>query len=135
LLGFKVIDFQKEFTREEAYREIPKYWDEIYKKYATNVYAGNPPANPWEKALIDNSIGEYGICVDDMENGKFRYLIAGKYGGGQVPEGMVLYEFPESEWAMFDCVRPIPEALQSLNERIFKEWLPGNSDYEIGGKC
>ena len=39
----------------------------------------------------------------------------------------------QSEWAIFDCVGTIPNALQSLNTQIFKEWLPGNPDYEISG--
>lgn len=138
MFGFKVIGFAKEFTFDTAYEEIPKYWDEICEKYAGNVYAGNPPANPQEKALMDNCIGEYGICIDDESasgEGKFTYLIAGKYTGGEVPEGMMLYEFPQGEWAVFDCVGAIPEALQSLNTRIFKEWLPGNPDYEICGNA
>ncbi len=133
MFPLKVIGFQREFTFEEAYTEIPKYWDEICEKYASNVYAGNPPANAYEKALLENCIGEYGICIDDIENGKFRYLIAGKYCGGEVPEGMVLYEFPMCEWAVFDCIGAIPEALQNLNTKIFREWLPGNPDYEIAG--
>ena len=48
---------------------------------------------------------------------------------------MMLYEFEQGEWAVFDCVGAIPEALQSLNTRIFKEWLPGNADYEISGNA
>lgn len=133
MFPFKVIGFQKEFTNEEAYKEIPKFWDEICEKYAKNVYAGNPPANAYEKAIMDNCIGEYGICADDIGGGKFRYIIAGKYSGGEVPEGMVLYEFPMSDWAVFDCIGPMPDALQSLNTRVFGEWLPGNPDYEISG--
>ena len=88
MFPFKVIGFQKVFDNETAYAEIPKYWDEICEKYAYNVYAGNAPANPYEQALVDNCIGEYGICIDDIGDGKFRYLIAGKYTGGEVPEGM-----------------------------------------------
>lgn len=60
-----------------------------------------------EKALMDNCIGEFGICIDDEKassKGKFTYLIAGKYTGGEVPEGMMLYEFEQGEWAVFDCV-------------------------------
>lgn len=136
LFGFKVIGFSKVFDYETAYQEIPKFWDEICKKYAYNVYAGNPPKNEYEKALMDNCIGEYGVCIDDEKlagQGKFIYLIAGKYAGNKVPEGMMLYEFPQSEWAIFDCVGPIPNALQSLNTKIFREWLPGNPDYEING--
>ena len=135
MFPFKVIGFQKEFDTETAYAEIPKFWDDICEKYASNVYAGNPPANPYEKALTDNCIGEYGICIDDLGGSRFRYLIAGKYTGGDVPEGMALYEFPRADWAVFDCVGPIPETLQSLNTRIFREWLPGNPDYEISGNA
>lgn len=138
LFGFKVIGFARAFSYDEAYEKIPKYWDEICEKYAANVYAGNPPANSYEKAITDNGIGEYGVCIDDETiagKGKFLYLIAGKYTGGEVPEGMMLYEFPQGEWAVFDCVGAIPETLQSLNTRIFKEWLPGNPDYEIRGNA
>ena len=135
MFPFKVIGFQKVFDNETAYAEIPKFWDEICEKYAANVYAGNAPANPYEQALMDNCIGEYGVCIDDIGGGKFRYLVAGKYTGGDVPEGMVVYEFPRSDWAVFDCIGPIPEALQSVNTRIFSEWLPGNPDYELCGNA
>ncbi|MCR5034220.1 MAG: AraC family transcriptional regulator [Clostridia bacterium] len=135
MFPFKVIGFQKEFDNETAYAEIPKYWDEICEKYAYNVYAGNAPTNPYEQALVDNCIGEYGVCIDDIGGGKFRYLIAGKYTGGDVPEGMVVYEFPRSDWAVFNCIGPIPDALQSVNTRIFQEWLPGNPEYELFGNA
>ena len=135
MFPFKVIGFQKEFDNETAYTEIPKFWDEICEKYAYNVYAGNAPSNPYEQALVDNCIGEYGVCIDDIGGGKFRYLVAGKYTGGDVPEGMVVYEFPRNDWAVFTCIGPIPDALQSVNTRIFREWLPGNPEYELCGKA
>ena len=135
MFPFRLIGFQKVFTYEEAYSEIPRFWDETCEKYANNVYAGNPPASPYEQALMDNCIGEYGVCIDDLSDGRFRYLIAGKYTGGPVPEGMVLYEFPRGEWAVFDCVGPNPQTLQSVNTRIFQEWLPGNPTYELSGNA
>ena len=135
MFPFKLIGFQKEFTYEEAYSEIPKFWDETCERDASCVYAGNPPANPYEQALMDNCIGEYGVCIDDLGGGRFRYLIAGKYTGGPVPEGMVLYEFPRHAWAVFDCVGPNPQTLQSGNIRSFREWLPGNLDYELSGNA
>lgn len=135
MFPFKVIGFQKEFDYETSYAEIPKFWDEICEKYANNVYAGNDPANPCEQALMDNCIGEYGVCIDDIPGNKFRYLIAGRYTGGPVPEGMVLYEFPRGEWAVFNCVGPNPQTLQSVNTRIFREWLPANPDYELSGNA
>ena len=135
MFPLKVIGFQKIFDNETAYAEIPKFWDELCEKYANNVYAGNAPENPYEQALLDNCIGEYGVCIDDIGSGRFRYLVAGKYTGGAVPEGMVLYEFPRGDWAVFDCIGPIPEALQRLNTRIFREWLPGNPEYELSGNA
>ena len=135
MFPFKVIGFEKVFDNETAYAEIPKFWDEICEKYAKNVYAGNAPKNPWEKALVDNCIGEYGVCIDDVGGGRFRYLVAGKYTGGEVPQGMAVYEFPRGDWAVFSCVGPLPEALQSVNTRIYTEWLPGNPEWELSGSA
>ena len=132
--GFKFIGFQKEFFYETAYREIPAFWDEICEKYCNHtIYAGKAPSCPEEQAIIDNCIGEYGVCIDDLGGNRFRYLIAGRYTGGEVPKGMTLVELPQGEWAKFKCVGPMPEALQTLNTRIFKEWLPGNGEYELAG--
>ena len=135
MFPFRLIGFQKVFDTETSYAEIPKFWDEICEKYANNVYAGNAPANPCEQAIVDNCIGEYGVCIDDIGGGRFRYLIAGKYTGGEVPEGMVLYEFPRGDWAVFNCIGPNPETMQSVNTRIFREWLPGNPDWELCGSA
>lgn len=46
-----------------------------------------------------NNIGMFAICTES-ENG-FDYWIAGLYQGGEVPEGLELYSFPESSWAVF----------------------------------
>lgn len=135
MFAFRVIGFERVFSLDDSYQEIPKYWDEVCTKYAASVYAGNPPANPYEKALVDNCIGEYGICIDDIGGGRFRYLIAGKYAGGEVPDGMTVYEFPAGEWAVFDCYGPNPETLQALNTRIFREWLPENPEFELSGNA
>ena len=132
--GFKVIGFERTFDYDTAYIEIPRFWDEICEKYCNNtIYAGLAPSCPEERAIIDNCIGEYGVCIDDVGNGKFRYLIAGKYTGGEVPESMTLFEFPKGDWAKFECEGAVPDALQSLNTKIFKEWLPGNTKYEMAG--
>ena len=134
--GFRVIGFEKTFDYETAYGEIPKFWDDICEKYCSHtIYAGLAPSCPEEQAIMDNCIGEYGVCIDDgtAGPGRFRYLIAGRYTGGEVPEGMTLYEFPAGEWAKFRSVGPIPGSLQSLNTQVFKEWLPGNPDYELAG--
>ena len=39
------------------------------------------------------------------------------------------------DWVIFDCVGPMPEALQTLSAKIFKEWLPANEKYELSGNA
>ena len=58
----------------------------------------------------------FGICIDDAGKNKFRYLIAGAYKGGDVPEGMTVYELPDAAWAKFKCVGPLPGALQFFTQ-------------------
>lgn len=133
--GFKVIGFERVFKDYESMDGIPQFWDEICEKYCSHtIYAGLPPACPQEQAIMDNCIGEYGVCIHDIGDGSFRYIIAGRYTGGDVPDGMTLYEIPQGEWAKFKATGPVPEAIQSLNGRIFREWLPGNPEYELAGK-
>ena len=130
--GFQVIGFGREFTDGAAYQEIPRYWDEFSEKYLERLFAGGGPRDDVDRAVCENMVGMYGVCLDDLgRGGTFRYLIAGPYRGGVVPEGMELFTFPDMEWAKFRCVGPMPGALQSVNTQIFREWLPGNHEFEI----
>ena len=117
------IGFVKEFDMKTSYQDIPKYWDEVYSNIVTPlIERGFKASNDIEQAIVDNSIGEFGVCIDDVAgDGKFRYMIAGYYKGGNVPEGMIVYEAPELEWAIFNAVGPMPGALQSVNTKIFKD--------------
>lgn len=134
--AFKVIGFSKEFSFDSSKTEIPKFWDEIFKKYEANLFAGNAPVNEMEQAVYDNRIGEFGICIDDIgKNAKFHYMIAGRYMGGNIPDGMKVYELPEGQWAKFKCIGAIPESLQTVNTQIWNEWFPGNNEYEVAGNC
>jgi AraC family transcriptional regulator len=130
--GFKVIGFERSFSFDSSYLEIPKFWDETFGKYIVPMFAKEKPEGSLEETISNCGIGEFGICIDDAsETGKFRYLIAGVYKEGTVPEGMTVYEIPETEWAKFKCKGPLPGALQAVNTKIFKEWLPGNPEYEM----
>lgn len=44
---------------------------------------------------------------------------------------MVLYEFPMSEWVVFNYIGVLSKDLHSLDTKIFTEWLLGNPKYEI----
>ena len=36
-------------------------------------------------------------------------------------------------WAQFVCKGPLPESLQSVNTKIWTEWLPSLKGYELAG--
>ena len=131
--GFKVIGFEKTFETADAYQKIPEFWAEYRDKYLMPLLlADKQPENEVEETICNCCVGEFGVSIEDLgEKGKFRYLIAGRYTEGEVPRGMCVYEFPDMEWAKFRCVGSMPGAMQSVNTQIFKEWLPGNPDYDI----
>lgn len=150
--SFKVISFEYEVSFDTSYIEIPKLWDEFSEKYLGLLFESkspkfehnfaenhlksflnnNVPTNDMEKVVCECMVGEYGICIDDIdEDGKFHYMIAGIYHGEYVPQGMKVFEIPQSNWAKFLCVGAMPSALQTVNTNIFQEWLPNNREYNI----
>ena len=130
MFPIKLIGFETEFSFENSYVEIPKYWDEICEKYCKRIYAGQDPLTPEEHAIVDNCIGEYALCMDGNQK-TFEYMIAGRYTGGEVPKGMKLIELERGDWAVFDCYGPNPKTLQETNTKIFNEWIPNNQEYEV----
>lgn len=92
---FKIIGYQREFEYDTAYAEIPKFWDEITSQKIFPLSGKSALETPEEKTIRDCRIGEFDVCIDDIgKEGKFRYLIAGTYTDGNIPEGMTVYGFP-----------------------------------------
>lgn len=112
--SFTVMGVTRRFTNETAYKEIPKFWEE-------------------HNASDKNELikGMYGICIDDAGNtGEFDYMIADNYlPWVELPEGVTCRVIPRHTWAVFPCRGPLPESVQSVNTRIFSEWLPNCRDY------
>ena len=128
--AMKLIGFKTNISNETGYTDIPNFWTEIAKEYFMQKSSNQKVQDVVERSRV----GEYGVCIDTGNmDGQFSYMIAGNYDGGEVPDGMEVYEIPALTWAKFKCVGPIPQALQAVNTKIFKEWLPGNPDYEMSG--
>lgn len=139
----KAIGFERLFSFGRGFQEIPIFWNEFCEKCMRPLRSGEKSTGEVERLIADCAIGEFGICINEEAGdcpGKFRYMIAGtcksntlkeKESIGNIPAEMKVFEIPAYEWAKFKCIGPMPEALQTVNTRIFKEWLPGNSDYEI----
>lgn len=125
--AMQVIGIEKMIPYDRGYQVIPELWEEFRTAYCSGKKQGEV-----QQVIKNCKIGEFGICIDDGSvGGQFRYLIAGLYDGGFVPEGMKLFTIPAGLWAKFRCYGPMPGALQTVNTKIFKEWLPGNPEYEI----
>lgn len=114
--AFTVMGRLKKFQVDSAYDEIPKFWLE-------HMQSGES-----EKVC-----GMYGICIES--DGKvFDYLIADNYiPWNEVPNGYITHVIPASMWAIFPCRGKLPESLQEVNTKIWKEWLPSCNEYKLGG--
>lgn len=119
--AFKVIGRGRDFDYDSSFKQIPGFWDECWTNHMAK----------WCKEIPNCSIGTYGISLEEEGAKFFRYLVAGNYEGGKVPDDLEIAEIPALTWAKFRCIGPMPEAIQNLNTRIYSEWLPGNLKYEI----
>lgn len=107
---------------EEGYQKCPEFWEKEYSQKYSRLWQTMKPENRIEQAILDNGIGMFAICDD--KDSMFEYWIAGLYQGGEVPDGLALYTFPESDWAMFSAKGPLPGSLQALNTQVWQEWYP-----------
>ena len=116
------IGFHTEIRPEEGYQKCPEFWDREYAAKYARLWQTMKPENPVEAAILANGIGMFAICSES--GNEFEYWIAGLYQGGKVPEGLELYTFPASDWALFTTKGSIPDSIQALNTYVWQEWFP-----------
>lgn len=118
--AFKIVGVKEHFDMnlEESFQNVPLFWQKT-------VQSGIVP-----RIIAAMDREPYGLLgVSTCMNGKdFDYYIA-VASNQPALEGMAAYEVPACTWAIFDCVGPMPQALQELQKRIVTEWLP-TSGYE-----
>ena len=103
---------------EESYKKVPALWQEAAKK---NLIPQLVP-------LMDKEpLGVLGVS-SSMNEKTFDYYIA-VATDKSLPQGMTEFTIPAATWAVFECIGPLPQAIQTLQRRIVTEWLP-NSGYE-----
>ena len=114
--SFTVKAVSKVFKYEGATTEVPKFWAEHY-----------------QTGKGEYVCGMYGISIDEsMGADEFEYLIADNYiPSAETPKGIVTKIIPKHTWAVFACKGAMPKSLQTVNKKIFSEWLPNCKDYEI----
>lgn len=117
-----LIGFYTRIRPEDGYRQCPDFWEKEYQVRFQHLWQTGEAENALEKAMLDNQIGHFAICEDRA--GESYYWIAGEYQGGEVPEGLELFAFPDSDWAVFTTQGPLPGSLQQLNMEIWNDWFP-----------
>lgn len=115
-VAFTVMGFGRRFKGETAYQEIPGFWGEYLKS-----------------PIVEEIRGMYGVCLDNDPN-SFKYLIADDYKPWkEIPQDCTTHTIAAGMWAVFPCRGVHPESLQSVNTRIWNEWLPNCREYRLGG--
>lgn len=114
--AFTVLCRARTFKYEDAVAQVPQFWSEHFRSGGGNVLCGM-----------------YGINIDEsMGSSEFVYLIADNYDPTQeIPDGFTTRTIPAHTWAVFPCTGKMPQALLGLNQQIFSQWLPTNTDYKI----
>ena len=108
---FKVIGSAKKFKYDSAFKEVPMFCREQVSK---------------------GICGKYGINIDEeMGNNEFEYMIGDDYSEDRAGEGLIVKTIPKFTWAVFPCHGSSQKAVPETNKKIFEEWLPNCSDYEI----
>ncbi|MBR3305427.1 MAG: AraC family transcriptional regulator [Christensenellaceae bacterium] len=134
MLPFRLIGYEWSVTKKNSAAEIAQIWEQFRNKNKSIIQNDCQKECFSGKNVINPEIGEYGIRIFDKEDdSRFRYVIAGIYTGGDIPEGMDVYKFQLSDWAIFSCVGSMPNAVHEIVDRIFEEWLPKNDEFELSG--
>lgn len=119
--AFKVLGVSITTTTNngENTKEIPKFWERINNDGTCKQMC---------KYAATNDV-IYGICFDSDSKDTFKYAVAVSYDGGGKSEFEVM-DISACKWAIFECIGPMPLAIQNVWNRIFTEWLPA-TEYEI----
>ncbi|MGD9560465.1 MAG: GyrI-like domain-containing protein [Oscillospiraceae bacterium] len=103
--------------KQEGFAEVPKFW-------AKHGQAGTIPKLC--EVMDGDPMGVLGVSVGDWQTaGNFDYYIA-VASTQPTPAGMFSYEVPACTWAIFECRGAMPEAIQTMQQRIMTEWFPSS---------
>ena len=130
---FKVIGYKDTYTMDNCHL-IAERWREFNNRYSHILSGLQKPENDIERAIFDNKMNSCGITEYPTDK-PYNYIFGGPYQGGNVPEGMVIYEIPGGTWAVFSCIGKLPDAMEDLMPQIWDHWVKTNTEYVVDGKC
>jgi len=118
--AFRIVGVKAHFDMnvEESFAKVPLLWDQTVRNGDFKKLCALPAKEP---------CGILGVSAC-MDGKAFDYYIAAATDA-PIPQGMEAYTVPAATWAIFECVGPMPQAIQQLQTRVVTEWLP-TSGYE-----
>jgi AraC family transcriptional regulator len=105
----------------QNFLRIPQIWQEVCEAGTFDQIMALSNGSP---------SGVLGICANFRDK-EFDYFIASS-SDELCPEGMDELVIPEGLWVVFQCVGPMPTAIQDVWKRVYTEWFP-SSGYEHAG--
>lgn len=119
--GFRIVGFatKEPMTMEDCFEKVPLFWSEVMKKGGIEKICG----------IMDGAQPNGVLGVSTCDDGAFSGYFIAAATHAPCPQEMEEYMVPEGTWAIFDCIGPMPHAIQNLQQRIITEWLP-TSGYE-----
>lgn len=112
----------------ENMRTIPAFWQESMSNGTVEKLAGLIEGGGVTGGAM------LGICADfrrDLQ--EFDYIIGIEKAADATPAGFVPRRIPAANWAVFESVGPLPDALQSVWQRIFSEFFPSTGYEHVEG--
>ena len=105
----------------ESMRVVPPFWDRCTRE--GKVKALQPHAG---------SFGLLGLCAEfDAQMEAFTYLVGVESAPGvRYPEGTQKVLVPAARYAVFECVGPMPDAIQNGWKLVMSEWFPRSAEWE-----
>lgn len=112
---FKIAGYKKDFTADQAFNEIPKFFNETIAKINQAHISGQ---------------GIYCASVNDEEDFNLIHYYIGTFSN-HYQENPQTYSFSKSTWVIFPCYGPYPYALQKLNYEIYRDWFNEHPGYQL----
>ncbi len=137
LKGGNIMDYK--IVKKDAFRVLEKIStqsidDEQNKNTIPDFWTQSHQDGTVQKLfdLTTDKTNIFGICYGDTLNNKktFEYSIAALCGDNtEVPDGFSIREIPARTWAVFECIGPMPDAVQNTWHKICSEFFP-TANYE-----
>lgn len=122
--AFKVLEkiSTQSIDDEQNKNTIPDFWTQSHQDGTVQKLFD----------LTTDKTNIFGICYGDTLNNKktFEYSIAAVCGDNtEIPDGFSIREIPAHTWAVFECIGPMPDAVQNTWHKICSEFFP-TANYE-----